>query len=109
MNVQAATATYNCKFPNCTNEASSRLGRYSYCKIHQSVPKTKGAKAASDSIAGRLGALQAQARKVDALRAKAEKLTRQALAAKRAADEEQEWFAKALAELSGMGNGTTRG
>lgn len=101
--IQAVTATHNCKFPNCTNEASSPVGRYAYCKTHQGAAKPKAVAAPDTSIAGKLGALQAQAKKVDKLRAKAEKLTRSALAAKREADEEQMYFERLLSELGGNG------
>lgn len=103
MSAQTATKTYDCKFPNCTNDATSPVGRYSYCSLHQSAAKP-GKKAAADSVAGKLAGLQAQAKKVDKLRAKAERLTREALNAKRAADEEQEYFARELATLSQNGS-----
>lgn len=39
--VQNATGTHYCKQPNCTNEASSPVGRYSYCKEHQGASSAK--------------------------------------------------------------------
>ena len=100
---QVATSTFNCKFPNCMNEASSPVGRYSYCRQHQGAAKPKpsgGVSGGKETLAQRLGSLQAAAKKADRLRAKAERLTREALKAKREADEEQAYFERLLADAA---------
>jgi hypothetical protein len=93
------TKTHLCKFPGCTAEASSPVGRYAYCSEHRSPTSPKQADGGALSIATALGSLQAAAKRVDRLRTRAEKLTRDALAAKHAADEAERDFRARLAEL----------
>jgi hypothetical protein len=100
VDIQQATRTHYCKFPSCTNEARSPVGRYAYCDQHQGQSNGATGAKASGSVASRLGGLQAQAKAVDKLRAKAERLTRDALTAKRDADDAERSFRVALAALT---------
>lgn len=97
-------ATYDCKQPGCTNTARSRVGRYSYCDMHRqareqrvAVPSVSG----DGSVAERLSTLQTLAKRCDRLKAKASRLTKDALTAKRESDEAQAEFKKQLAQLGG--------
>lgn len=37
MSAQEVTTSYDCREPNCTKEAKSKVGRYAYCDFHQQV------------------------------------------------------------------------
>jgi hypothetical protein len=99
MSADAATRTHFCKQPGCTNEARSPVGRYSYCEAHRGQATNGTHPEGGGTVAQRLGALQAQARSVDKLKAKAERLTRDALAAKRTADDAERAFRVALSTV----------
>jgi hypothetical protein len=90
-------ATHYCKYPGCENEARSRVGRYAYCAEHQSQRPAQAPR--DDTMTARIASLAAGARKVDAARAKAEKLTRAALQAKRDADTLADAFTDSMNEL----------
>lgn len=119
MDAHTATTTHFCKFPGCTNEVKSPVGRYSYCEEHRDrenrglpavAPGTREARPAKPAakatpapkgLAHALAALGRDARKLDAERARAAALTDKALAAKRAVDALQAEFDRRLRELSG--------
>lgn len=107
MDAQDAATTHFCKFLSCTNEASSNVGRYSYCSEHRdraarglttdTKPSNgKPTNGKPTSVAARISGLAKEARQVDAARARATKLTEQALAAKRDADALQQAFDEKL-------------
>ena len=89
-----ATATHYCKFPSCTNEARSSVGRYSYCDDHQGMGAAKRTAAANGggTVEQRIKSLAALARDVDKAKARAKKLTEDALNAKTAAEEKERDF-----------------
>lgn len=103
---QAAAKTHYCKFPNCTNEARSSVGRYAYCEEHRDraargldAPTNQPVAASNGTtVAARIAALAADARKVDKAKARAKKLAENALAAKRHADQLQTAFEAKLRE-----------
>jgi hypothetical protein len=105
MDAHEATQTYDCKFPNCTREVKSRYGRYSYCDVHRGKAALAKSVAAGDSVEKRLHALAGQARGVDRAKARASKLTEQALAAKREADELERAFHADLRSAMGGDDG----
>lgn len=97
------TKTYYCKAPGCENEARSPVGAYAYCDEHRTRPGPRGARHSNGgegTMASKLASLRAQANKVDRLRAKAAKLTAEALKAKNDADAAQRAFRHDLAELT---------
>lgn len=101
MDAQTATATHYCKFPSCQNEASSPVGRYSYCKEHQNRDAAKPAQPAVNG-GGTVKQLQetmALAKRVDRARAKAETATRGALRLKQAADGLEREYRERLREI----------
>jgi len=95
-----ATLTHYCKYPSCTREVSSPVGRYSYCEEHrgQAAPRT-ATKRKLSGLAAELRSLTALAKSADAAEAKARKLTEKALAAKRDADMKREEFRARAAAL----------
>lgn len=105
---QVATVTHYCKFPSCTNEARSSVGRYAYCSEHQdraarglpSADSPKPARTSEVTLAAKIASLASEARKVDAAFAKAKKLAERALAAKKDADELQRELQQKLTEAS---------
>lgn len=111
MDAQTATASYDCKFPGCTNEASSPVGRYSYCRAHQdraargqaplTVAKIPAGRSSGTSVVQTIHDLASLAREVDKAHAKATKLTEQALAAKREADSKAAEFRAEARRLIG--------
>jgi hypothetical protein len=101
MDAHEAVQTYDCKQPGCTNEARSRVGRYSYCPEHQG----QGSKASrrfdinSATVEQKIKSLASQARAVDKAKAKARHLTEQALQARADADEQERAFQEQAREL----------
>lgn len=94
-----AMTTYNCKLPGCTNEARSRVGRYSYCADHQGRGGASKKASANGTVEGQIRSLATLARNVDKARAKAKKLTEDALRAKQTADEMAASFRDQAREL----------
>lgn len=101
------TRTHFCKHPNCTNEARSDRGPFSKCDEHRTSTTTSarrsanggGTSAAEGTLERKLGEVRALAREADRKRARAEKLTREALDAKRDADAAAERFRQAAREI----------
>lgn len=83
--------THICTVPGCTNEARSDRGLYSKCDEHRAANvgnrRANGNGGGNGSLAARIAALSALAKRVDKAKAVAKKKTEQALAAKRAADD----------------------
>lgn len=106
---QQALQTHICKFGECTNEVSSRIGRYAYCEVHR-TPEGRGLnvvpgdgppepsraggrrKPAPGTAVAKLTGLVDDAKAVDKAKAKAAKLTERALKAKRDADAAERAF-----------------
>lgn len=106
MQAHEATAAYDCKFPGCTNEARSRVGRYSYCAEHQgkgkrAVTYAKGV----GSVEQRIKSLATLAREVDRAKAKAKRLAENALTARDDAAAKEREFQQLAREVIGD-NGT---
>jgi hypothetical protein len=104
MEVNDATTTYDCKHHGCTNEARSRVGRYSYCDFHReqraALPSAPNG-SPNGTTAAKIKSLSALASKVDALHAKAAKLTVAALKMKQQADDADREFRRQARELLG--------
>lgn len=85
-----AARTHYCRHPGCTNEARSDRGVYSRCAEHQGrgpvAARRPNGGGAQGTLESGLRELQRLAREADRLRAKAAKLTSEALAAKQTAD-----------------------
>jgi hypothetical protein len=104
---QAATTTHYCKFPGCTNEAASPVGRYSYCAEHQNRPdRPAPARPAAQpdsgaATAAELRALMTLAKKVDRETRRAEKDQQTADHSRRYAEKLRREYREALARAAG--------
>jgi len=89
MSAHDITSTHTCKFPNCTQPAKSDRGPFSKCDEHRNQPTPMRPRSTqpAGTLETQLAECRKSAREADRLRAKAEKLTRQALQAKREAEE----------------------
>lgn len=109
-NGHSLAATYDCKSPNCTGTARSRVGRYSYCddcqhrrgtRLPDGRPTSQITKREGGTLVEKLDSMKALARQADAADAKARKLTKQALEAKAKADALRQQVAAAMREIAG--------
>lgn len=112
MDIQTATSSVSCKVANCTQDAVARKGIYAgLCSTHIDARRRAEAsgqsqrppRAASvmDGLAEKVKRLQKVGKDVDRLRARAKKLTEEALVAKRRADEAEREFHALARDLMG--------
>lgn len=95
-----AVRTHYCKVPGCTNEARSPVGAYSYCDLHRGQRAEASRSPQSDaSMATEIAALARDAKRVDRIQAKAEKLATAAATAKATADAARAQLARRLAAI----------
>jgi len=98
VSAQEPTATYVCRFPDCTAIVNGSRGLAAYCPAHR--PERKPRPERAGGAAEQLRALTRLARDVDRLEARARALTADALAAKERADAKRDEFRQAIAELA---------
>lgn len=95
---------HTCKLPGCDNPARSSVGRYSYCDEHQGmggVARNGSSANGGGTVEARIKSLAALARDVDRAKAKAAKLTQDALKAKHDAEEKERQFQRQAREVIG--------
>lgn len=96
--------SFDCKTPGCDGVAKSDRGPYCYCdRCRSRRGMSTGINAVADpsSLLGKLNRMRTLARQADRARTKAEKLTREALAAKREADRLSGEFQTLAREMMG--------
>lgn len=89
MDATEATATYNCRHPDCTDTARSSRGPYAYCDYHREYRAKHREQAKAPAAGGfeaRARALVAAGRDLDRARAHAEQALERVRAAQAAYD-----------------------